>query len=221
MMGLNEVDQPMDEVNLRSTGIQEFVDYVNDNPAAMSYLGFSSIQRMVSYIQDADLREWDEIRAELAAYKRIHGDEKDPDFDDPINEAGVSYDPTKIDEFVAEAKKDIQMALALIEKFGSAVVNSSLVSIFENLEKMQSAQKKMDESRKYVENKYNKFYKIVEMYEVGEYPDNVSELDDLANQLDNHSMTIYQLSDAFEELINMTEKISRYNEELFKTQTIN
>ena len=107
MMGLNEVDQPMDEVNLRSTGIQEFVDYVNDNPAAMSYLGFSSIQRMVSYIQDADLREWDEIRAELAAYKRIHGDEKDPDFDDPINEAGVSYDPTKIDEFVAEAKKDI------------------------------------------------------------------------------------------------------------------
>jgi hypothetical protein len=32
---------------------------------------------------------------------------------------------------------------------------------------------------------------------------------------------VYQLSDAFEELINMTEKISRYNEELFKTQTIN
>ena len=138
-----------------------------------------------------------------------------------MNEGDVSYDPAKIDEFVAEAKKDIQMGVALIEKFGSAVVNSSLVSIFENLEKMKSAQQKMDQSRKYLESKYNKFYDVVEMYEVGEYPDNVSELDDLANQLDNHSMTVYQLSDAFEELINMTEKISRYNEELFKTQTIN
>jgi hypothetical protein len=138
-----------------------------------------------------------------------------------LNEEGISYDPSKIDEFVAEAKKDIQMAIALIEKFGSAVVNSSLVSIFENLEKMKAAQQKMNESQKYLENKYNKFYNIVEMYEVGEYPTNVSELDDLANQLDNHSMTVYQLSDTFEELINMTEKISRYNEELFKTQTIN
>lgn len=138
-----------------------------------------------------------------------------------LNEEGISYDPSKIDEFIVEAKKDIQMGTALIEKFGSAVVNSSLVSIFENLEKMKAAQQKMEESRKYLEGKFNKFYNIVEMYEVGEYPDNIRTLDDLANQLDNHSMTVYQLSDAFEELINMTEKISRYNEELFKIQTIN
>ena len=138
-----------------------------------------------------------------------------------LNEEGVSYDPSKIDEFIVEAKKDIQMGTALIEKFGSAVVNSSLVSIFENLEKMKAAHQKMEESRKYLEGKFNKFYDIVEMYEIGEHPDNVRTLDDLANQLDNHSMTVYQLADAFDELINMTEKISRYNEELFKTQTIN
>jgi hypothetical protein len=138
-----------------------------------------------------------------------------------INEEGITYDPSKIDEFVAEAKKDIQAGLALIERFGSTLINASLISVFENLEQMKAAHKKMDESQKYLEGKFNKFYNIVEMYEVGEYPDNVRELDDLANQLDNHSMTIYQLSDAFEELINMTEKISRYNQELFKTQTIN
>jgi hypothetical protein len=138
-----------------------------------------------------------------------------------LNEEGISYDPSKIDEFIVEAKKDIQMGTALIEKFGSAVVNSSLVSVFENLEKMKAAHQKMEESRKYLESKFNKFYDIVEMYEIGEHPDNVRELDDLANQLDNHSMTVYQLADAFDELINMTEKISRYNEELFKIQTIN
>jgi hypothetical protein len=138
-----------------------------------------------------------------------------------LNEEGISYDPSKIDEFIVEAKKDIQMGTALIEKFGSAVVNSSLVSVFENLEKMKAAHQKMEASRKYLESKFNKFYDIVEMYEVGEYPDNIRTLDDLANQLDNHSMTVYQLADAFEELISMTEKISQYNEELFKTQTIN
>ena len=101
------------------------------------------------------------------------------------------------------------------------MINSPLITIFENLESMKSAQKKMSESQKYVQNKFNKFYDIVEMYEIGEHPDNVRVLDDLSNQLDNHSMTLYQLSDSFEELIDMTEKISRYNEELFKIQTIN
>jgi hypothetical protein len=218
---INEVDQPVYEIALKSAGIKEFIDYVNDNPAALVYLGFNSIHRLIEYINDNGIRDWDQLRDELEAYKATKGHESDPDFDDPINEDSVSYDPSKIDEFIIEAKKDIQMGTALIEKFGSAVVNSSLISIFENLEKMKAAQQKMEESRKYLENKYNKFYDIVEMYEVGEHPDNVRELDDLANQLDNHSMTVYQLSDAFEELINMTEKISRYNEELFKTQTIN
>jgi hypothetical protein len=34
-------------------------------------------------------------------------------------------------------------------------------------------------------------------------------------------MTVYKLSDTLEELIEMVEKISEYNEQLFKTQTIN
>jgi hypothetical protein len=218
---INEVEQPIYEIALRSAGIQEFIDYINDNPAAMAYLGFNSIHRLIEYIHDGGIRDWDQLRDELEAYKATKSTETDADFDDPINEGGISYDPSKIDEFIVEAKKDIQMAEALIQKFGSALINSPLITIFENLESMKSAQKKMGESQKYVQNKFNKFYDIVEMYEIGEHPDNVRVLDDLSNQLDNHSMTLYQLSDSFEELIDMTEKISRYNEELFKTQTIN
>jgi hypothetical protein len=138
-----------------------------------------------------------------------------------LNEDGISYETSKIDEFIVEAKKDIQMGTGLIEKFGSVVVNSSLASIFENLEKMKFALQKMDESRKYLENKFNKFYNIVEMYEFDEYPDNVKELDNLSSQLDDQSMTVYKLSDTLEELIEMVEKMSEYNEQLFKTQTIN
>jgi hypothetical protein len=218
---INEVEQPIYEIALRSAGIQEFIDYINDNPAAMAYLGFNSIHRLIEYIHDGGIRDWDQLRDELEAYKATKSTETDADFDDPINEGGISYDPSKIDEFIVEAKKDIQMAEALIQKFGSALINSPLITIFENLESMKSAQKKMSESQKYVQNKFNKFYDIVEMYEIGEHPDNVRVLDDLSNQLDNHSMTLYQLSDSFEELIDMTEKISRYNEELFKIQTIN
>ncbi len=137
-----------------------------------------------------------------------------------INEDGISYDPSKIDQFVVEARKDVQTGAVLIERFGSTLINASLISVFENMDRMEAAQEKMSQSEKYLAGKFNKFFDIVEMYEFGEYPDNVNELNDLANQLDNQSLRLSELSDAFDDLIYMTKKISEHNEEFFKTKTI-
>lgn len=111
-----------------------------------------------------------------------------------LTENRITYDPSKIDEFVEEAKKDIETGKNLINKFGTMLVNTPLIALYENLANAEVAQKKIAESEKYLRSKFDKFYDIVEMYySIDEdRPDNVDELDTLATKLDDIN---YRLSD--------------------------
>lgn len=139
-----------------------------------------------------------------------------------IVENKITYDPSKIDEFVEEAKKDIEMGKNLISKFGSMLVNTPLIALYENLANAEAAQKKISESEKYLRSKFDKFYNIVEMYySIDEdRPDNVDELDDLSNKIDDLSYRLADLEEGLEAFIDMIGRLSKYNEELFKTQNI-
>lgn len=131
-----------------------------------------------------------------------------------------TYDETKINQFVVEAQKDVQMAENLINKFGANVVNISLKDIYDNMGQMKSAQEKLDSSKNYISGKYDKFYDIVEAYEVGEYPDNVETLYDLSNKLDKQKDSLSDLSETFNTLIDATEWLAKYNKDILETQTI-
>jgi hypothetical protein len=132
-----------------------------------------------------------------------------------------SYDENKINQFVAEAEKDVQMASNLVNKFGSNIVNISLKDIYDNMGQMKSAQQKLNSSKEYISGKFDKFYDIVETYEVGEYPDNVSKLYDLNNKLDTQKESLSDLADTFNTLIDATEWLAKYNKDILETQTIN
>lgn len=139
-----------------------------------------------------------------------------------LTENRITYDPSKIDEFVEEAKKDIETGKNLINKFGTMLVNTPLIALYENLANAEVAQKKIAESEKYLRSKFDKFYDIVEMYySIDEdRPDNVDELDTLATKLDDINYRLSDLGDGLEAFIGMIGTISKYNEELFKTQSI-
>ena len=139
-----------------------------------------------------------------------------------LNEDRITYEPYKIDEFVVEAKKDIELGKSLINKFGTMLVNTPLITLYENLAKAEEAHKKITESEKYLTSKFNKFFNIVEgYYSIDEdRPDNVDELDDLSNKIDDLSYRLSELGDGLEAFIDVINKISKYNEELFKTQSI-
>jgi hypothetical protein len=139
-----------------------------------------------------------------------------------LTENRITYDPSKIDEFVVEAKKDVETGKNLINKFGTMLVNTPLIALYENLANAEAAHKKIVESEKYLTSKFNKFYDIVEMYySIDEdRPDNVDELDALATKLDDINYRLSDLGDGLEAFINMIGTISKYNEELFKTQSI-
>jgi hypothetical protein len=212
---INEVEQSVNEIALSSVGIKEFIDYINDNPAALKFLGFKSMHRLIEYIHDNDINDWYLLRKELDDFRKTHDTDYDPDFDDHINEDNVSYDPKKIDEFIVEAKKDIELGENLFTKFGNMLINTSLITIFENLDGMKVTKEKITASEKYLAKKYDKFFNIVELYEIGEYPDNVTKLDHLSSEIDNQSLRLSEIADALDDLITMTEKISKYNKDLF------
>jgi hypothetical protein len=210
----------MDEINLKSTGIKEFFDYINENPDAIMHLGFSSIQKLVRYVEDADIRDWDELRKELEDYKKLHGHEE-LEISEDSGDFKVSYTPEKIDEFIIEAKKDIELGKSLNDKFGSTIVQASLLTVYENLAQMNEAHSKVVKAEEYMRKKFNKFFDIVDAYEVGELPDNVRELEKLSDEIDNLSYSLSDLANGFEELINATNSISKNNKHLFTTQTVN
>jgi len=224
LMGLNETQEdksvvkeevPMDEISLKSVGIEEFFDYINENPDAILHLGFSSLQKLVRYVEDSDIRDWDELRKELEDYKKIHGHEElelKEDFK-------ISYTPEKIDAFIVEAKKDIDLANSINNKYASVLIQASLATIHDNIQQMDSAQKKLLGAENYLQKKHTKFFDVVDAYEVGELPDNVRELEKLSDVIDNYYFKISDLAEAFEELINITKKISKNNIDLFTTQT--
>lgn len=140
----------------------------------------------------------------------------------PLKENRITYDPSKIDEFVLEAKKDVELGNNLMNKFGTMLVNTPLISIYENLDRVQEAHQKIVNSEKYLRSKFDKYFDIVEMYySIDEdRPKNVDELDDLSNKVDDLSYRLSDLGDGLEAFIELVERISRHNEQLFKTENI-
>ena len=66
-------EESMNEMSLQSVGIPEFLAYVRENPKAIEALGFPSLGSLVSYVEDANAREWYELKKELNDYKQQAG----------------------------------------------------------------------------------------------------------------------------------------------------
>jgi len=61
------------ELTRDSSGVPEFIKYVEQDPKALEYLGFSSIKSLIDYIRDDDGKEFDNLRKELEQYKEKNG----------------------------------------------------------------------------------------------------------------------------------------------------
>jgi hypothetical protein len=96
----------------------------------------------------------------------------------------------------------------------------TLKDIYDNMAQMESAKEKLNASKEYITRKYEKYYDIVETYEVGEYPDNVSKLYDLSNKLDNQKESLSDLTETFNTLIDAAKWLGKYNKEIFDIQNI-
>lgn len=65
--GVNESFDHLNELNLKSVGIKDFIKKVSDNKDVLQKLGFSKLKDLIGYIKYGSLEDWEEIRSEGAA----------------------------------------------------------------------------------------------------------------------------------------------------------
>jgi hypothetical protein len=57
----------LNEINLKSVGMKEFIKKVSDRKDIIDKLGFNKLKDLIAYLQGGSLEDWEELRAEGAA----------------------------------------------------------------------------------------------------------------------------------------------------------
>lgn len=121
----------------------------------------------------------------------------------------ISYEPEKIDEFVKEAESVLSTTEKVLNSSLQKVLGINMQDLVQSPDDMKQLLDYLEKFHKNVEKKFGKFYDIVEMYEIGEYPDNIRQLDALASKIDNKNLDIYYLKDSLRNILDARDDISK------------
>ena len=119
-----------------------------------------------------------------------------------------TYTPEKIDEFVASAKKDVEVAKSLFTLAYEKILDINISDVVNSTEQVDNLIDKITKSRFSINKKASTYYGAVNMEELGEYPDNVAELDKLANELDEIGDDMSKLDTALEAILSAAEELT-------------
>lgn len=121
----------------------------------------------------------------------------------------ISYEPEKIDEFVKEAENVLSSTEKVLSSSVQKILSINIQELVQSPDDMKQLLDYLENFHKNVEKKFGKFYDIVEMYEIGEYPNNIKQLDGLASKIDNKNLDIYYLKDALRNILDARDEISK------------
>lgn len=128
---------------------------------------------------------------------------------DSNDEFTIDYTLEKIDEFVKEAESVLDSVEKVFNMVKQKLVDVNIGSVVESSDEMKRLLEYLEKFHKNVESKNTKFYNIIEMYEIGEYPNNVKRLDELFSKIDHRNLDIYYLKDATTNILDVCETISK------------
>jgi hypothetical protein len=127
-------------------------------------------------------------------------------------EANLSYTPEKIDEFVKQAMKALDESETVKNKYHMDIMALTIEEVFNNKDGYERLAQKIYNHHDEIEKHYNKFYKIVEMYDFLNLPDNVRKLEKINERIYDTAQDVYHLSNALEEIVKAVNFISRIDE---------
>jgi len=131
-----------------------------------------------------------------------------------IKENNISYTPEKIDEFVAQLTKEVESAKNIFSVALNKVKDLSVGSITDNPSFAEGYLEKIKAANEIINKKHSKYFDIVDLYDVGDYPNNVKQLENLTDTLNNYYYDIMRIEDALEETISASKKLTNfYNQE--------
>jgi hypothetical protein len=112
-----------------------------------------------------------------------------------------TYTPEKIDEFVASAKKDVEAAKSLFTLAYEKIIDINIGDAVNSPGSIKALADKVKQIKSSIKKKTDTYYEAINMYETGEYPDNVSELDRVNDTLDGLEGDMSKLYYALEEIL--------------------
>jgi hypothetical protein len=122
----------------------------------------------------------------------------------------MEYTPEKIDQYVREASNAYNKGKQIFETLLSQIILLSINEVIENPEAAKVLQQKTLELEKILRKTADKYYDIVNGYEVGEYPVNVRQLDNLYSQLDSLAIDAAYLEYGVTPLMDAADDLSKF-----------
>lgn len=128
---------------------------------------------------------------------------------DFINEQSIGYTPEKIDQLVIEAGDYVNKFRKLFETTQTFVLDLTIRECISDMDNMRIKLKKLEEFKVSINAKYDKYYGIIDTFEVGEYPNNVKLFEQSVDEIDHLMQDFENLLDALKDIISNSDYISR------------
>jgi hypothetical protein len=131
---------------------------------------------------------------------------------DLVNEQSLGYTPEGIDSITQEASDFLQKGFVFYKNNYENILTLTIGECINDIENLKERLKKIQQVKNVIEQKYEKYFKIVDTFELGNYPDNVKRLESISNQLDNLSMSLGDISDALDSLLDSAKYLSKHKQ---------
>jgi hypothetical protein len=128
---------------------------------------------------------------------------------DILNEQTIGYTPEKMDQFLAEARDYVVKFKKLYDSTYNFVVNLTIKDCIDNMEETKVKLNRLEEFKTIINTKYDRYYQIIDTFEVGEYPQNVTEFSRSVDEIDSLMSSFDNLLDALKDIISNSDYISR------------
>lgn len=122
----------------------------------------------------------------------------------------MEYTPEKMDQYVREASNAYNKGKQVFEALLNQILLLSINDVLENPEAAKALQQKVLDLENILRKTADKYYDIVKGYEVGEYPTNVIQLDNLYYDLDGLSLDASYLEYGITPLIDAADDLSKF-----------
>lgn len=123
-----------------------------------------------------------------------------------VLESNVSYTPEKIDEFVAQATKDLTDAQAFFRRNIRIIASISIFEVAEKMPKYEQKYKELMRQTDFMRKRSSEYSRILDMYR-DEFPPNVSKLDAISAEYDNLQFDLGKIGDILESLMESTRRL--------------
>jgi len=128
---------------------------------------------------------------------------------DLINEQSIGYTPDKMEQLLSEAMDYSKKFNTLYESTYFFVVNLTIKECIDTMDECRIKLKRLEEFKVAINAKYEKYYQILDTFEVGEYPPNVTVFSRTIDDIDSMMQDYDNLLDALKDIISNSDYISR------------